>query len=52
LATPDPVVEGRYQLTFVAQTLADKVDADAYRAASGNGVNGFEGIAAEFEIIA
>ena len=51
LATPDPVIDGRYQLTFTLQPAGDLVDVDAFRAATGNLLNGFEGIAAEFTAI-
>lgn len=52
LADPIAGFPGRYQLTFTAQGVGDKVDIDAFRAAAGNGVNGFEGIAEEFTTIA
>ena len=52
LADPIAGFPGRYQLTFTAQTPADLVDVDAFRAATGNGLNGFEGIAEEFTAIA
>jgi hypothetical protein len=52
VADPDPIVDGRYQLTFTLQPATNLIDVDALRAATGNGLNGFEGIATEFEAIA
>jgi len=41
-------VPGEYLITFAAQTTSDVVELDAFRAASGSLVNGFEGEEATF----
>lgn len=51
LADPDPVIKGQYQLTFTLQPAGNLIDVDSFRAATISGVNGFEGIEAEFTAI-
>lgn len=43
--------DGQYELTFTAQTAADVVKVDVFRAATGNNVNGFDGVSTTFVAI-
>lgn len=51
IATPTlatTAVDGRYELTFTAQTAADVVEVDVFRAATANNANGFDGVPTTF----
>lgn len=51
IATPTlatTATDGQYELTFAAQTAADVVEVDVFRAATANNENGFDGVPTTF----